>query len=88
MASGHPAGMHYGYCLHAGRRGRRPLRKGCGAFITMTERYLVELQICYNPPPRFARHPPERGDEPRAPFQGAPRSGGGCIETDILPIER
>ena len=47
----------------------------------------IELQTCHNPPPRCARHPPERGDEPRAPFQGAPRSGGGCIESAISPIE-
>ena len=36
MASGHPAGMHHGCYLHTGRRGRRPLRKVCSAFITMT----------------------------------------------------
>jgi len=37
---------------------------------------MVELQTCDNPPPRFARHPPNRGDEPRAPFQGAADEGG------------
>ena len=68
----------------AGRRGRRPLRKGCGAFITKTERYLVELQICYNPPPRFARHPPEKGGTSLVPpFRGL-REAVGVVSILIL----
>ena len=46
------------------------------SILAMTKRCMVELQTCDNPPPRFARHPPNRGDEPRAPFQGAADEGG------------
>ena len=73
MADRLPAGMHHGSCLHAGRRGRRPLRKGCSAF-----RFIGRTANLPQPPASFLGSPLKGGTRGAAHtpfFSGKDKAG-------------